>query len=92
MEKDAKQYEDIGKRLRLIRQHTGLTQNEFAEKHGFNRARYNHWETGLRRISLDCAYKIRETYDVTLDYLYLGREAGLPHSFVKTISNPGIKK
>ncbi|KZL02809.1 MULTISPECIES: helix-turn-helix transcriptional regulator [unclassified Pseudovibrio] len=92
MEKAAKQYESIGNRLRLIRDHTGLTQQEFAEKHGFNRARYNHWETGLRRISLDCAYKIRETYDITLDYIYLGREAGLPQSFIQTISKPTTKK
>ncbi|KZL02293.1 MULTISPECIES: helix-turn-helix transcriptional regulator [unclassified Pseudovibrio] len=92
MEKTPKQFQEIGERLRKIREHTGLNQQEFAEKHGFNRTRYNHWENGIRRISLDCAYVIRETYDITLDYIYLGREAGLPQTFLHSISKKSDKK
>lgn len=87
MKADVKTYPEIGKRLRRFREKTGLSQAEFADLHGFNRGRYNHWETGARRIPIEQAALLEKTYGLTLDFIYLGRSHTLPISVATSLQD-----
>jgi transcriptional regulator with XRE-family HTH domain len=41
--------------------------------------RYNQYESGARRLTIDAAHKICDEYGVTLDWLYRGDRSRLPH-------------
>jgi DNA-binding XRE family transcriptional regulator len=71
-------YEEIGRRLKRIREHySDLNQKAWAEKHGFNVTQYNNWEKGVRRIPVEAAEKLCDTYGLTLDFIYRDRRDGL---------------
>jgi len=76
-EKEDRSVDAIATRLRLIRQVAGLTQAEFAERASLARNSYNQYEKGKRRPSIDHAIALVETYDLTLDWIYLGDPSGL---------------
>ena len=87
-EKDASltKREQIAVRLKELRNKTGLTQKQFAERHGFSNASVSSWERldGRNIIpSLDKLVILADYYDCDIAYL-LG-ETG-PSSDVKTIS------
>lgn len=83
---DRPDYSDIGARLRLIRErYSDLTQRSWAEKHGFNPTQYNNWEKGTRRISVDAAEILVDTYTLTLDYIYRGKVSGLSENDRKSL-------
>lgn len=44
-------YREIGKELRNIRQHRGMTLQEVAQKTGFSRSLIDHWELGFNKIN-----------------------------------------
>jgi transcriptional regulator with XRE-family HTH domain len=68
----------IGARLRAVRLgFSELNQKEWAGRHGFSETQYNNWETGTRRIPVECAEKLCNTYGLTLDFIYRGRRDGL---------------
>lgn len=64
---------DIGRRLEWLRDHHGMTIQQFAEVIGVKYERYYNWESGRSRLSLNGAMQICEQFPVTLDFLYLGR-------------------
>lgn len=68
---------EIGERLRLTREALGLTQAEFARKSKVAASAYNQYEKGKMRPAVDQAIKIRDTYKLTLDWIYLGDNSGL---------------
>lgn len=79
-------YEQIGRRLLAVR--TGfsdLSQKDWAVKHGFNPTQYNNWEKGVRRIPVESAEKLAETYGLTLDFIYRGRRDGLSDTAANTV-------
>ena len=48
---------------------------------GVSVSTYNNWETGFSRLSLDGAKRLRERFQVSLDFLYFGAiSADLPAS------------
>jgi plasmid maintenance system antidote protein VapI len=74
-------YKIIGGRLEQLRNLlSDLTQKEWAEKHGFTPTQYNNWVNGGRRISIDAAIVLCDTYGLTLDYIYRGRVDGVPQT------------
>ena len=78
MSDENKEYAAIGARLATVR--TGfsdLTQKEWASKHGFNETQWNNWEKGARRIPVESAERLCHLYGLTLDFVYLGKRAGL---------------
>lgn len=78
MGSEAYQYVDIGARLKAIRAaFSVLGQREWADRNGFNFSQYNNWERGERRIPVESAEKLCETYGLTLDFIYRGRRDGL---------------
>jgi transcriptional regulator with XRE-family HTH domain len=79
-------YEQIGERLRAVRVGcSGITQRDFAQQHGFNVTQYNNWERGIRRIPVDDAEKLCVAYGLTLDFIYLGKRAGLSDTTSKVV-------
>lgn len=77
----------IGRRLEALRGTTGMNAREFADFMGLNYTRYINWESGYRRLLPDDAIQFCERFGVTLDFIYRGIEAQLPHSLVIELSS-----
>jgi hypothetical protein len=79
-------YSEIGSRLRALRLAFGpVKQVDWCEKHNFNQSQWNNWEKGTRRISVDSAERLCETYGLTLDWVYRGRRDGLAETASKVL-------
>ena len=84
--KDAETYPEIGKRLEAIRvAFSDLGQKAWAQRHNFGTTQYNNWETGARRIPVDAAERLCDTYGLTLDFVYRGRRDGLSEKALKAL-------
>ena len=64
----------IGSRLRALRERTGLSQKEFAEKIGLKQSTYNGYETGKHIPKSDILISLADHYGVPVGYL-LGQDA-----------------
>lgn len=60
---------DTAKRLRQLRESTGLNQKDFAESIGIKHTTYNGYETGKHKPKSDILVIIADKYNVTVDYL-----------------------
>lgn len=79
-------FSEIGERLRKIREgFSDLKQAQWANKHNFSPTQWNNWEKGTRRITVDEAEKLARTYELSLDYIYRGIEAGLSENARKVL-------
>lgn len=82
----SKQYIEIGLRLKALREgFTDHRQGAYAAAHGFNEDQYGTWERGVRRIPVECAERLCDTYGLTLDWIYRGRRDGLSETASKVI-------
>lgn len=59
---------DIGNKIKQIRQHRHLTQQEVADRMGVSRNYISQWESGTRRINADQLIQYAKIVQVTLDY------------------------
>lgn len=75
---------EIGVRLQWLREHLGLTIQEFAQALGVKYDRYYNWESGRGRLSFEGAKRINRDYSVPLDFLYLGVPSMLPSDLRKS--------
>lgn len=83
---DRPDYSEIGARLKATRLYFSADpQKEWAARNGFNPTQYNRWERGTRRIPVDAAVKLSETYGLTLDFIYRGRRDGLSETLSKSL-------
>ena len=73
-------FEAIGDRLRLSRMATGLDQTNYARACAIAQNTYNQYERGKSRPSLDHAFCLCDTYNLTLGWIYDGDASGLPPS------------
>lgn len=64
--------EDLGKRIRELRQKTGMSQEKFALKIGMDRTYFASVEAGRRNIAICNIKKIADGLDVTLSELFEG--------------------
>ena len=64
--------EDLGKRIRELRQKTGLSQEKFALKISMDRTYFASVEAGKRNIAICNIKKIADGLDVTLSELFEG--------------------
>ena len=55
-------------------------QADFAKGANLTQNRYNQYETGERRITVDAALKLKAAYGISLDWIYTGDRNGLPHA------------
>ena len=63
---------DLGKRIRELRQQTGLSQEKFALKIGMDRTYCASVETGKRNIAILNIKKIADGLSITLSELFEG--------------------
>lgn len=75
---DAEKPEAIGHRLTLVREVYGMKQFEFAQQAGIQPNTYNQYEQGKHPPSVANAIKLCKKFNITLDYIYLGKTEGLP--------------
>lgn len=79
-------YADIGERIRRLRRTLGYSNTDFARLHNWGQTQLTNWETGHRRITVEAATKLRDRYQVTLDWIYLGVESSLPQNLAKSLA------
>ena len=70
----------VGKRIRHVRHAHGLSQSQFVRTYGGSVTALSKWERGRQQPKIASAVKIVDAFDLTLDYLFLGRTATLRHS------------
>ena len=63
----------LSDRIKLLREHTGLTQSEVARQLGISRSGVNAWEMGLSVPSTQYIVELAKLFKVSTDYL-LGME------------------
>lgn len=73
-------------RLKAAREAINPNQSEFARRAGLQQNRYNQYETAERPLTLDAALKLRDTYGLTLDYLFRGDTALVPHGLMERLA------
>lgn len=62
-----------GERIRKLRIQNGLTQEKVANALNIDQSYYGRIETGKKGCSVDLFIQLSELFDVSLDYLILGR-------------------
>ena len=68
----------ISARLVRLRAALRMSQAEICRAIDVAPNRWNQYESGERRITLEVAGKLRQRFGVTSDWLYFGDESGLP--------------
>lgn len=77
---------DIANRLVQTRLALGYdSQADFAREIGMEKSRYNPFEKGKRRLTLEAARKIKARFGVSLDWLFDGDISTLSTSLSKKI-------
>lgn len=64
----------IGDRIKELRINKGLTQLELADKLGFTSQTISNWESGIREPDVDALSQLANLFNVSLDYLLLGKK------------------
>ncbi|PVE22074.1 hypothetical protein DC522_23245 [Microvirga sp. KLBC 81] len=75
----------IAHRMKLLRLTTGLSVADFARETGVARTMWHNIEAGFSRIGIDAAMKLCDKYHITLDWIYRGQDAMLPHGLAKRL-------
>lgn len=65
---------ECGERILWLRRNAGYSQNELAQKLNISLDHYRAVETGRHGCSIDLLVDLSTAFDVSLDYLVLGRE------------------
>ena len=83
---NARDLNAIGQRIVLLRRALGYGPTEFAVFLDIGTNTLSNYETGRRRPDIDQAVNIVRRTGVTLDWLYRGEAAGLPHGLLVKIN------
>lgn len=62
-------YADIGRRIRIARNESGLTQGELAKRMAVSASFVGHLERGTRQASLETLVRLANELDLSVDYL-----------------------
>ena len=62
----------VATRLRLAREHAGLTQQEFADELGYSKRQVHCWETGANVPPIWVLAAVRSTYNVDPEWILSG--------------------
>lgn len=76
---------DVGRRLALLRDIFDMSQTAFGKIAGLSQSRYSQYETGERLLPALVAIDLSNKFGASLDWLYLGEPAGLPHDLWRRI-------
>ena len=77
--------EMVAERLRLLREALGLDQAEMCRRTGIGVSAWNNAETGDNRIGISNAIKVRQTFGVGLDCIFMGDQRALPSEMATKI-------
>jgi transcriptional regulator with XRE-family HTH domain len=66
---------DLLERINELQKRTQLTQKQVAKEAGISLASFTEWNKGKAKPSLDAVVKLAAYFNVSLDYLVLGKEA-----------------
>lgn len=77
--------EAVGARLKRVREVLGLSKRQFAESAGLTEQTYGPFENARRPLSLEAAKRLRKRYALSLDFMYFGNKADLPHRIAKDL-------
>ena len=69
---------DIGNRIKEIRTESGLSQADFGEKLDITGDQVGKIENGSRRPSEEAMIRLKDEFNVSIDYLYTGSEFVMP--------------
>jgi transcriptional regulator with XRE-family HTH domain len=83
---------EISKRLRWLREAQDFNQAAIARQINVQRTRWNNWETAVGCIPVDVATLLVQKFGVTLDWIYMGREAGMPYELMLKIRRMSEKE
>jgi len=81
----------IGGRLRLIREAFGLERSEMADLLDIDRPAWSRFENGQRATPYDKASRIVARFGVSLDFIILGRTAGLSFETLERLRAAGLR-
>ncbi len=70
---------DSGKRIATLRKKRGLTQEQLAQQFNISVSLMGKIEIGSKGVSVDLLIEMSEFFNVSLDYIVLGRQVGLEH-------------
>lgn len=84
--------ERIGYRLSLLRKAKGLKPSEMADALGIERTYWSRFENGKRALTDPIAALLVERFDVTMDFLILGRWGKLPSDLADELRSVEAKK
>jgi len=87
MKNDDPEHKEIGDRLAQVRRYYGLSEKDFASKAGIGSTQYNNWERGFRSPKISAAIRLVNTYNLTLDFIYLGNLSALPQNLFNALSS-----
>lgn len=87
-DKVTKHRQEVGLRLRLLREHLNLGQQEFGESIGLTYTGVSMIESGHRGLNPEHACRLKRTHGVTLDWLYVGDVSALPHALHRALTGP----
>lgn len=71
--------EEVGARIKIIRTAHAISQGTLAKICGVVPSAVGNWEQGRARPTLAQAKAIADEFDLTLDYIFLGRSYTLKH-------------
>lgn len=80
----------FAERLKLLRELSGLTQTQAAEKLDIHRVNYNRYEKGERTPDQDTLIRIARFFNTTTDYLLGISNERLPGAGVLPIDDPDV--
>jgi len=78
-----------GERIRRLRIEAGLTQEKAAAALNVDRSFYSRVEAGKKGCSIDLLVELSSLFNVSLDYLILGRYLGTP---VESVDRAQLKE
>lgn len=64
--------EEIGERIRFVREKKGMSQGKLADRLGVNRVTLTYWENGTRDIKTTDIVRLADALGVTCDYILNG--------------------
>lgn len=79
--------EEIGKRLRRLREEKGITQSKLSEEFRCKRESISHYEKGKQLLNIDRLLDYVRFFNVSTDYILLGKEPQNLEKFIREIQS-----
>src|SRR5262249_39286611 len=76
----ADKLKSLGNRLKMTREALGLSAADLCKRIRIKPNRWSQYESGERRITVDIADRLCDEFDLSLDWIYRGNPAQLPHA------------